>query len=66
VFARVVGIHERSESHSGSNPCPAAFFATSAISVSAGTLVSLGVGVLVACFLALVYAGYRARQPSRR
>jgi heme A synthase len=32
----------------------------------AGTLVLAGVGVVVACFLALVYAGYRARQPSRR
>jgi hypothetical protein len=32
----------------------------------AGTLVLAVVGVVVAGYRALVYAGYRARQPSRR
>ena len=43
-----------------------ASFLLRGVSISAGTLVVLGVGVVFACFFALVYAGYRARQPSGR
>jgi hypothetical protein len=43
-----------------------ASFLLRGISVSAGTLVVLGVGVVFVCFLGLLYAGYRARLPSRR
>ena len=57
LWIRALPRSERSERNgSGSNPSPTAFLATRAASV----------GVVVACFLALVYAGYRARQPSRR
>jgi hypothetical protein len=44
----------------------AASFLVRGFDLDAGTLVVAGVGVVFACFLALVYAGYRARQPSRR
>ena len=43
-----------------------ASFLLRGVSVSAGTLVLAGVGVVVACFAALLYVGYRARQSSRR
>jgi hypothetical protein len=34
--------------------------------VEAGTLVAAGIGAVLLVFLGLLYAGYRARQPSRR